>query len=86
MDDGRRQHVHGKDVLPELRATGCFNVGIVWTERPCEAHFLLLLFFVRAKKSRRIDLKSKFKVSDACDRKLKKILTARQLVDLPFKV
>ncbi len=44
MDDGRRQHVHGKDVLPEPRATGSFNFGKVCTERPREVPFLFATF------------------------------------------
>ncbi len=49
MDGGHRQHVHGKDVLPEPRATGSLNVGFVTTERPREVPFLLLLFFGQRK-------------------------------------
>ncbi len=52
MDDGRRQHVHGKDVLPEPRATGSCNVGTITTERPREVPFSLLLSFGHAKESR----------------------------------
>ncbi len=52
MDDGRRQHVHGKDVLPEPRATDSLNAEIVTTERPREVPFSLLLSFGHAKESR----------------------------------
>ncbi len=50
MDDGRRQHVHGKDVLPEPRATGSLDAGIITTERPREVPFSFATFLLGTQK------------------------------------